>query len=223
MSNQKKLAVTALLTTLFAIGVGCSKHHSSSNPQQSTTFTDMQQKQSACPTSQDDSIAPESKVQKQTASVVRQLQVVKTVDCNGKTISQKEQVVSEDEGNVTLTPVGHLNSSTSSVRGWIRNRTTCRRYGKVLSSSANDVKSEFALTTSADVRGSLYVVGDQTNYIDYRFYNCTDAKDTRCVSQKVLEEGTLILKVKSSDEHVSGVKKVEFCPRDASGKPVSIL
>lgn len=227
--NRIKTAYGVLMVvSVIAVASGCSKHRD--NQDRKTEM--VENKDVGCITQDDTKIEDESKVQKQTVTLKREFQRVQRKNCEGQVISDKEETVTEPRGMIEIKPLGELQSSTY-VYDWVRNRTTCKgrrnydafRNNFIVQKPApmqSNIASSFTISTSPEAFSSLYVMKSRDNYIDYRYYACTGKEGAYCDTQKVLEEGTLILTVDYKEERKDGIKEIDDCRRDKDGKEVSI-
>lgn len=162
----------------------------------------------ACPTANDQSLAPDRTIVRKTIEMTGTRQRVIRINCNGQVRSNKIETQQASSPNgVKVPPSRPLVDAEAS--GY--NRTTCNTIREDafhnLFSFGNrraDPVFKFSPHTSPTFFGTGRVKKNADNYIDYEFTRCLakSADGQTCTKTESLEKGTLILSVIYSERNI---------------------
>lgn len=162
----------------------------------------------ACPTANDQSLAPDRTIVRKTIDMTGTRQRVIHRNCSGKVVSDKIRTDQASTPNgIKIPPSRPL--TDAQAQGF--NRTTCNTiredaWHNMFSFGNRRSNSEFRFSphTSPTFFGSGRVKKNADNYIDYEFTRCVErsADGQTCARTETLEKGTLILTVNYTERTI---------------------
>lgn len=234
---KKTIFVTPLV--LFALIAACSpltpkltkgikaRNTKADSTQEKTSNQELESEAKAtetCNTKNDQSLSEEKVIQSKQVIIEKIRQRVVRRDCNQKIISDKVEIIQEQQKSVRIAPK-QIPLAKQIDRSSAYNRTSCEEVKQTPRNKINSIiENLFSLEPNSikqnqilfniDIAGSdkVTTVAKGENFIDYSFDTCAQLDSAKnCLKYTSLEQGTLVLTVKVDDQELGGVKEIIDC------------